>query len=71
MTNKKNARIAVQIKTIKKNNLLCHISSMGGYLKKRLLELQSYELIEDVRGIGLMLAFDMADDKERNNMVVE
>ena len=59
------------IKTIKKNDLLGHIISMGGYLRKRLLELQDYELIDDVRGFGLMQAFDMADDKERNNMVVE
>ena len=59
------------IKTIKKNDLLTHIGNIGGYLKKRLLELQSYELIDDARGFGLMQAFDMYDENERNNMVVE
>jgi len=45
---------------------------MGALLKRGLLEMEKeHEIMNNVRGIGLMLAFDVVDKKTRNSMVLE
>lgn len=56
------------IKIIKKKNLLNNINSMGNYLIKGLNQIKN---IENIRGRGLMLAFDLKTKNERNNFVIE
>ena len=58
------------IRTIKKEKLLSHITKMGNYTKKRLYELHN-DNITNIRGKGLMLAFDASSTKNRNNLVIE
>ncbi len=53
------------IETIKKLNLVKNSEEKGKYMKKRLLELQEkYDVIGDVRGLGLMLALDFVKNRE-------
>ena len=62
--------LAIGLKTIqiiKKHNLLSHVTRLGSYLKKGLNNLN----LENVRGKGLMLAFDLKDKNTRNNLVIE
>ncbi len=62
--------MAVGLKTIeiiKKRKLLTNITKMGNYLKKGLNDLN----LENVRGKGLMLAFDLQDKSIRNNFIIE
>ena len=52
------------LKHIRENNLLEKCAESGAYLKKRLIELQSnHRIIGDVRGIGLMLGFELVKDQ--------
>ena len=47
-------------KAIEKEKLLQNSEKMGGYLREKLLELQKkYQLIKEVRGIGLMLGIEL------------
>ena len=55
------------IKIIKKKNLLRNVNNMGNYLIKRLNEIN----LSNVRGKGLMIAFDLKNENERNNFVIE
>ena len=62
--------MAIGLKTIeiiKKKKLLNNINKMGIYLKKGLGDLD----LENVRGKGLMLAFDLQNKNIRNNFVIE
>ncbi|MBI2507641.1 aspartate aminotransferase family protein [Candidatus Woesearchaeota archaeon] len=62
--------MAVGLKTIeiiKKRKLLSNITRRGYSLKKGLNDLN----LENVRGKGLMLAFDLADKGIRNNFIIE
>ena len=52
------------IDVIEKQKLMQNAEKMGGYLHKRLLELQEkHECIGDVRGIGLMQATEFVKDR--------
>ncbi|MEA3430652.1 MAG: aminotransferase class III-fold pyridoxal phosphate-dependent enzyme [Nanoarchaeota archaeon] len=63
---------AETIKVIKKYNLLKNIKNMGAYLRKRLQDIsEKHKEISNVRGLGLMDAFDMPDSKKRNSLILE
>jgi acetylornithine aminotransferase/acetylornithine/N-succinyldiaminopimelate aminotransferase len=54
------AAIAV-MDTIESDNLLSHVTEVGTYFRKRLEELAAtHDCIVDVRGVGLMLAMELA-----------
>ena len=58
------AALAV-IKEIEEKELLKRAEKLGEHTKKRLEEMkQEYELIGDVRGLGLMLGLDLVKDRE-------
>ena len=60
------------IKTIKKDGLLSRNKKNGDYLRKRLVEIEeNIPVISNVRGLGLMNAFDLKTVKLRNDVVVE
>ncbi len=60
------------IEIIKKKKLLTHIKHIGDKMKKRLHELsEKYFEITNVRGKGLMLAFDLPSKESQNNLVIE
>jgi len=51
------------IHTIDQENLMPTVAALGQYLHDRLLDLQRrYPIITDVRGLGFMQAFDVAND---------
>jgi 4-aminobutyrate aminotransferase len=56
------------IRTIKKDKLLMNIQLQGNYMNKRMLEIES---ISNVRGLGLMRAFDVSSTRLRDNLVIE
>ncbi len=56
------------IKVIKKRKLLDNATKMGNYLRKNLAELNG---LQNVRGKGLMIAFDLPSKKVRNNVIVQ
>ncbi len=50
---------------VDEENLLANCTEVGGYLRERLLELQGkHPLIGDVRGMGLMQAFELVTDRD-------
>ncbi len=52
------------INVIKNENLLDHVSTIGTYAKDRFTRMQEkYEIIGDVRGIGLSIAVDLVKDR--------
>ncbi len=55
------------IQIIKKRKLLSNVNKMGDYLVKGFNSLN----LENVRGKGLMLAFDLKDKSTRNNFIIE
>ena len=59
------------IKEIKRKKLLNNINRMGKYLKKRLNGIAINNRMENVRGLGLMMAFDMPDKTSKNNLIIE
>ncbi|PIN79861.1 hypothetical protein COV16_02005 [Candidatus Woesearchaeota archaeon CG10_big_fil_rev_8_21_14_0_10_34_8] len=60
------------IKTIKKQKLLQKNSRNGKYLKKGLYTIADYHpSIKNIRGIGLMQAFDFKTKKMRDNFVLQ
>ncbi|MBS3117264.1 aminotransferase class III-fold pyridoxal phosphate-dependent enzyme [Candidatus Woesearchaeota archaeon] len=59
------------IRIIKKERLLSHITKMGVYLREQLIELQSKAPIFNIRGFGLMQAFDVQSLQQRNNLIIE
>jgi 4-aminobutyrate aminotransferase len=59
------------IRTIKKQNLLKHNTELGDYIRGRLIELSNKcDTIKNVRGLGLMNAFDLPSPKIRNNLLL-
>ena len=53
------------IEEIKKKNMIGNARNAGGYLNKRLHELQDkYDNIGDVRGLGLMQAIDFVKNRK-------
>ena len=58
------------IEIIKKKKLLNNVNNQGKYLRKRLQEL-NLDKISNVRGLGLMNAFDLPNEQLRNNLVIE
>lgn len=60
------------IKIIKKEKLLQHNEKMGAYIKKVLEDMQTrHPEITNIRGIGLMMAFDMPSKDARDKLVAE
>ena len=59
------------IQIIKKEKLLNNVNKMGNYLKKRLNEFSENKQILNVRGLGLMIAFDLHSRELRNNLIIE
>jgi len=60
------------INVIQKEGLVENAARMGEYLKKRLLELQErYEIIGDVRGLGLMLATEFVKNRKTKAYAVQ
>ncbi len=60
------------IQTIKKENLLAHNQKMGKVLQQMLRDLASRNAdVQNMRGIGLMQAFDLPSPEYRNAMVFE
>lgn len=50
---------------IEANNLRANTAAVGGYLRDKFLELQrKYKLIGDVRGMGLLQALELVEDRE-------
>ena len=56
------------IQIIKKNKLLNNANKQGKYLRKRLQELNKFS---NVRGLGLLNAFTLPNEKLRNDLVIE
>ena len=57
------------LKTIKDEKLLDNATKMGEYLMKREYEIKDkYEIVGDVRGIGLMTAVEIVKDKKSKKM---
>lgn len=56
------------LEIIKRENLLNRSEVLGGYLKEELLKLQKkYDIIGDVRGLGLSLGVDLVTDRISKN----
>jgi 2,2-dialkylglycine decarboxylase (pyruvate) len=52
------------LKVLAEENLVARANEMGGYLRRRLEELQQrYEVIGDVRGLGLLLGVELVKDR--------
>ncbi|MDY6985731.1 MAG: L-lysine 6-transaminase [Candidatus Thermoplasmatota archaeon] len=63
------ARSTKILETIKEENLLANASRMGKELKDVLLRLQEdFPIMSNVRGLGLMCAFDLPDGKTRDRL---
>ena len=58
------------IQLIKKNNLLKRNTKMGNYMIKRLNDI-GHASIKNVRGKGLMIAFDLPSNKIKNYFIIE
>lgn len=63
------ARSTKILEAIKEENLIANASKMGKELKDVLLRLQEdFPIISNVRGLGLMCAFDLPDGKTRDRL---
>ncbi len=65
--------MAVGLKTIqiiKRDNLLKNITLTGNHLKQHIYDLKNENII-NIRGKGLMLAFDLPNKGVRNNLIIE
>jgi L-lysine 6-transaminase len=63
------ARSTKILEIIEEENLLANASKMGKELKDVLLKLQEdFPIISNVRGLGLMCAFDLPDGKTRDRL---
>ena len=60
------------LEIIEHDNLLANVRTQGEYLLGRLHELAGEfpDLVEQVRGRGMMIAFDLPDQAQRNELVV-
>jgi 4-aminobutyrate aminotransferase len=56
---------------IEEHNLLANTADVGGYLREKLLELQEkHEIIGEVRGMGLLQAMELVDDRKSKKPAV-
>jgi 4-aminobutyrate aminotransferase len=56
---------------IEEQNLLSNTANVGAYLREKLLELQQkHELIGEVRGMGLLLALELVEDRQTKKPAV-
>jgi len=63
------ARSTKILEIIKKDNLLENVSKMGKELLKVLLAIEKdFPVVSNVRGLGLMCAFDLPDEKSRDKL---
>jgi 4-aminobutyrate aminotransferase len=66
------AMAVATIQTIKKDKLLLHNTKMGNYLRKGLLCLAAgHSTVQNIRGLGLMQAFDLPSKKMRDDFVLQ
>jgi len=56
------------LEIMQNENILDNVNKQGDYLIKRLYEIQEDGLISNVRGAGLMTAFDLPDTESRNKL---
>lgn len=60
-----NAAAKAVVDFVEEENLLANCETVGAHLREKLLELQSkYPLIGDVRGMGLMQALELVQDRK-------
>jgi 4-aminobutyrate aminotransferase len=60
------------IQVIQEERLVENSARKGEYFKKRLMELyQKYDIIGDVRGLGLMLAIELVKDRRTKEYAIE
>lgn len=60
------------LKYMKKKKLGDRAVEIGGFIKKRLLEImEEYDIIGDVRGLGLMIGVEVVKDKKSKNYGVK
>ena len=60
------------IDIILKGNILERVARLGRKMKKRLLEMQEkYDIIGDVRGLGMMLAIELVKDRKTKKPAAE
>lgn len=60
------------INYIEKNNLMENAQNIGSYMLAKLKELRDkYEIVGDVRGIGLMMGIEIVDNKKTKKMSPE
>lgn len=59
------------IEIIEKENLLKNAERMGEYFKKRMNELSAKYTIKDIRGLGLMVGFDLEKEGQNKKIVKE
>lgn len=63
-------RFKLILEVIEQENLLDNVNKQGAYLKEELLKLQENKTtISNVRGFGLLLAFDLPTGEERNTFI--
>jgi 4-aminobutyrate aminotransferase len=56
---------------IEEQNLLSNTTNVGAYLREKLLELQQkHQLIGEVRGMGLLLALELVEDRQTKKPAV-
>ena len=59
------ARVGLEVlDIIEEENLLDHVPEIGDYLLRRARELDKHPMIGDVRGMGLILGFELVKDKQ-------
>ena len=60
------------LKIIEEENLMGRAQELGKIMQKRLLEMKDrYEIIEDVRGIGLLWGVDLVTDRKTKKRAIE
>ena len=65
VNNPVSARAGIEVlNIIEEENLLEHVTEIGEYLLRRAGELQGHPMVGQVRGLGLMLGFELVKDKE-------
>ena len=62
------AAALANLEIFKIENILANCANMGAYLKERLVEMKDkYEIIGDVRGLGLMIAVEIVGNNKEPN----
>jgi adenosylmethionine-8-amino-7-oxononanoate aminotransferase len=58
------AAVLAHIEIIERENLVERAGTMGKYLKERLEQFYKYHIVGDVRGMGMILAIELAADRK-------